>query len=300
MLVGTSFCASICQADDYTGWQTSHPEWELVFEDNFQGDSLDTTKWNKLPYVDWANVSDWRKYYSRDDELIQLDGENVQLWGKYGDFTSQSDQTGAQDTYACAGIFTNETFTFQYGYVEVRAKLDSAAGAWPAIWMMPVDGSNWPKNGEIDIMEHLNWQGHFYQTIHYWNAGGKNTSQSAQVGYPANLDKTQWHTYGLEWTEDYVRFFLDGKETKTFLTEPDNPNWAFNKEGNEYYLMLDMQWGGDWVEGALPDGTQPDIGDGVAMTIDYVRVYSSPIPEPVSAMLGVMALAGMSLRRRRR
>lgn len=287
-------------ADDYTGWQASHPEWGLVFSDDFDGDTLDTTKWNKIDYVNWSGVSDWRKYQSRDEELVTMNGDGtVSLWGKYGDYTSQSDQTGTSDTYACGGIFTDKTFTFQYGYVEVRAKFDCAKGAWPAIWMMPTAGP-WPQTGEIDIMEHLNYEGIVHQTLHYNNAnGGKTTSGTVNANggstayFTSVEDKADFHTYGVEWTPEAVTFYMDGKATLTTPTEAGNPNWPFNMEDNPYYLLLDMQLGGSWV------GDIGDIGDGVAMTVDYVHVYSY-VPEPATATLSLAALALLAARRKRK
>lgn len=290
--------------DDYTGWQQKYPEWTLAFSDEFTGTTLDTTKWNKIDYVDW-NVADWRKYQSRDDELVTMNGDGtVSLWGKYGDYTSQTDQTGANDTYACGGIFTNQTFTFQYGYVEVRAKFDSATGAWPAIWMMPTAGP-WPQTGEIDIMEHLNYQGVVYQTVHYNNAAGSHVSNTtvnndgtSSAYFTTQEDKAAFHTYGVEWTPESVIFFMDGKATLTLNAQENNANWPFNKENNPYYLLLDMQLGGSWVqENYTKDIAIPD--NGVAMTIDYVRVYSL-IPEPTTATLSLLALAGLAARRRRK
>lgn len=291
--------ASLGVADDYTGWQNSHPEWELVFSDDFDGNSLDSSKWNKIDYVSW-NVSDWRQYQSRDEELVSLNGDGtVSLWGKYGNYTSQADPTGLNATYACGGIFTNKTFTFQYGYVEVRAKFDSAMGAWPAIWMMPVNGP-WPQSGEIDIMEHLNYEGIVHQTLHYNDANGAKTTSgtvNAQGGSTAYFtsvaDKADFHTYGVEWTPEGVKFFMDGNLTLHTPTESINPNWPFNKENNPYYLMLDMQLGGSWA------GAPGDLGDGVAMTVDYVHVYST-IPEPGSTTLTVVALSALLARRKRR
>ena len=291
-------------ADDYTGWQNAHPEWELVFTDDFNGSSLDTSKWNRIDYVNW-NVADWRKFQSRDQELVTMNGDGtISLWGKYGDYTSQSDQTGDRPTYACGGIFTDKTFNFQYGYVEVRAKFDCAQGAWPAIWMMPVDGSNWPQNGEIDILEHLNYEGIAHQTLHFKNAAGGNTTLGtvdaagrSTAYYSSVEDKLDYHTYGLEWMPEGISFLMDGKKTLTLTHQEGNSNWPFNKENNPYYLLLDMQLGGNWV------GDIGDIGEGVAMTIDYVHVYStSPlkVPEPTSAMLSLLAACWMVGRRYRK
>lgn len=301
------FSALCAQADDYTAWRSTHPEWQLVFADDFNGTQLDTTKWNRIDYVNW-NVADWRKFQSRDEELVTINGDGtVSLWGKYGDYTSQSDPTGAAPTYACGGIFTDKTFNFQYGYVEVRAKFDCAQGAWPAIWMMPTDGTSWPTNGEIDILEHLNYEGIAHQTLHFNNAAGNATTLgtvNAQGGstawYTSVEDKLDFHTYGVEWTPESMSFLMDGKKTLTVAAQDANPNWPFNKENNPYYLLLDMQLGGNWV------GSVGDLGDGVAMTLDYVHVYSTPssaarsIPEPTTISLGMILLAAFAMRRRRR
>ncbi len=300
LLIGLTLTAASALADDYTGWQNTNPQWELVFSDDFNGTALDTAKWNRIDYVNW-NVSDWRKYQSRDAELVTMNGDGtVSLWGKYGDFTSQADQTGANSTYACGGIFTDKTFTFQYGYVEVRAKFDCAQGAWPAIWMMPTAGP-WPQTGEIDILEHLNYEGIVHQTLHYNDANGNKTTSgtvnsngTSTAYFTSEQDKAAFHTYGVEWTPDQVSFLMDGQKTLTVNADPNNPNWPFNMENNPYYLMLDMQLGGSWV------GAIGDIGDGVAMTLDYVRVYSAPaVPEPTSALLCLSGLAALSCRRRR-
>lgn len=295
-------CILPATADDYTGWQVTNPEWQLVFSDDFNGTTLDATKWNSIDYVGW-NVSDWRTYQSNEPELVTVNGDGtVSLWGKYGNYTSQSNPSGAALTYACGGIFTDKTFNFQYGYVEVRAKFDCAQGAWPAIWMMPTDGSNWPKNGEIDILEHLNYEGIAHQTLHFNNADGKNTSlgtvnaNGGSTAYYSDVDsKLDFHTYGVEWTTEGISFLMDGKKTLTVAHQDNNPNWPFNKENNPFYLLLDMQLGGDWV------GEIGNIGDGVAMTVDYVRVYSTPqVPEPTSTALSTLALAILAGRRRRK
>lgn len=87
---------------------------------------------------------DWRKHQSRENELVVPGKEKktsfVRLKGVYGKFESQSCQNCSQETFACGGIFTDKTFSFRYGYVEVRARFDCADGVWPAIWLLPKSG----------------------------------------------------------------------------------------------------------------------------------------------------------------
>ncbi len=285
----------------------SNSDWQLVFYDDFSGSSLNTSNWSRIPYVSY-NVAAWRKYQSTDEALVQLnpDTGTVTLVGTYGDYTSQNDQAGENDTFACGGLTTMNTFTFQYGYVEVRARFDCAAGVWPAIWMMPVDGSNWPSNGEIDIMEHLAYQGTFYQTLHYGTSDAGKTETVVEYAKYNDSLKTDWHTYGMEWTEDYIKFYLDGSLTATRVAN-EKANWPFSTEGNEFYLYIDQQIGGSWVEN-LPAGAADATAlaaDPADFEIDYVKVYSSAdymhnVPEPATVTLSLLGLAGLALRRHRR
>ncbi len=289
----------------------NHANWQLVFEDDFNGTTPDMNKWGRINYVNWA-VADWRRYQSTDSELVEIrkdaDGTtHATLWGKYGDYTSQNDQTGTNDTYACGGIWTANTFSFQYGYVEVRARFDCVGGVWPAIWMLPANGASWPNGGEIDIMEHLNYQGSVYQTIHYSYASDGKDTGSANV-FPdfatyGGTTKNDWNTYGIEWTESGISFYLNGIRTGTF-SRVGNNDWPFDDEENEFYLIIDQQIGGKWVEDIVPIDQATLANEGAAFDIDYVKVYSTPnymhaVPEPASTTLSLLSLAAVAMRRRR-
>lgn len=248
--------------------------WSLIFDDQFSDNRMDE-RWHRVDYHA-GNAPDWRKYQSTDAELVSFgqdaDGtEYVRLSGRYGDYTSQNDQQGLNDTYACGGIFTNGTFTFQYGYVEVRARFDSVQGCWPAIWMMPTNGGNWPANGEIDILEHLNSEAKIYQTLHFNGNNGGNVAPGVQPGLS---NQNAWHTYGMEWKENSISFYLDGVKTRTF-TGNEYANWPFGREGNEFYLMIDQQIGGSWVEGSRGIDQNKLATDGANFDIDYVKVWSA-------------------------
>lgn len=252
-------------------------DWTLIFSDDFNSGSLNSTNWSKFDYVNW-NVGEWRKYSSQDESLYQCNDNSLTLWGRYGDYTSQSDPTGAANGYAAAGLNTLGTFSFQYGKVEVRAKFDSVQGVWPAIWMLPTTANTWPSLGEIDILEHLNYEGFARQTLHYKANDGSNASSytTTQKGTYASVeDKADWHTYGVEWTANAITFTMDGKVTQTFTSDKQN-NWPFGTEGNEFYLIIDQQIGGSWVEGLGSGGINQNklSKDGAAFEIDSVRVYT--------------------------
>ena len=269
-----------------TGWAASS-DWELVFNDefsaaSFNGSTLDWAdkKWNKIDYVNWT-VADWRKYQSQDDTLVTSGTSNgtdyVTLKGAYGDYTSQDDKKGTDDGFACGGIFTDKTFSFRYGYVEVRARFESAAGVWPAIWLLPKNGNGWPDSGEIDIMEHINNESNVWQTLHMLNDAGSGKVSPTQQSPISNAKG--WHTYGMEWTEDYISFYIDGVCTASFNAS-DYENWPFGDDGSEFYLLIDQQIGGSWAGAANKEALSKDSVD---FDIDYVRVYSTQKNSPSAA-----------------
>ena len=262
-----------------TGWGFSS-DWELVFNDEFSAASFNGNKldwsdgnWNKIDYVNWG-VSDWRKYQSRDDSLVTKGQSNgvdyVTLKGSYGNYTSQNDQNGTNDTFACGGIFTDKTFSFQYGYVEVRARFDCADGVWPAIWLLPKSGG-WPNGGEIDIMEHLNYQKQVWQTIHLLRNSGSGDASTTVNPQPAINDVNGWHTYGVEWAPERITFYVDGRKTGSF-TPKGFTHWPFDREV-EFYLLIDQQIGGNWPGPAKPEQLKAKSAN---FDIDYVRIYSDP------------------------
>lgn len=161
---------------------------------------------------------------------------------------------------------TKESWT--YGYFEARLKLPAGKGTWPAFWMMPKDDSSWPACGEIDIMEEVGYDPNIiHSTIHceaYNHSIG--TQRAGQKRIPTA--QTDFHIYAIEWTEDFIKGYIDGECYFTFTNDKagNNATWPFSKP---FYLKLNLAWGGDWGgaqgvdESALP----------ATYEIDYVRVY---------------------------
>lgn len=254
------------------------PDWVLVFEDTFKGDKLNTKKWSVIPYEEGVSHIAWRRYQSRDEKLFRFTGKSLQLRGEFGLHRTQSNPETPQQTYACAGIWSRDTFSFRYGKVEVKARFDGVQGCWPAIWLMPTGGESWPKSGEIDLMEHLNKEEAVYQTVHFCNAGGGAASRTHKQHF-ADLklpDASAWHTYGMEWTEEGITFTLDGHTTATQTA--DQTNRTFGKDCKSFHLIIDQQIGGGWVEGSGAKGIDKETlsRSGAVLEIASVRVWAAP------------------------
>ncbi|MCG2461961.1 glycoside hydrolase family 16 protein [Flavobacteriaceae bacterium F89] len=235
------------------------PSWELIWEDNFTKKKLDKTKWNVIE----RNSADWGNYMSDKKELIRIKDGMLYLRGI-------ENKNRKKDTvpYLTGGINTKGKFSYQYGKIEIRAQLEQAQGAWPAMWMLadkPKYGA-YPRNGEIDLMEHLNFEDKIYQTVHsYYTLKLKQDTIPPHYA-TAKADTREFNIYGMEWYPDKLVFTLNGEETFTYprLSNVDPTQWPFDQP---FYIMIDMQLGGQWV-GKVDSNDLP-----VQMIIDWVKVY---------------------------
>lgn len=243
---------------------------ELVWSDEFDNDGeLNSEKW--FHQTELPNGSSWfngeiQHYTDRIDNTFVEDGV-MHLVAKKETFTDQ----GVTKEYTSARL--NSKFAFTYGRVEVRAKLPSGVGTWPAIWML---GKNiqetggywdnegygttpWPACGEIDIMEHWGDNQNFVQSaMHTPSSFGGTINHGGQIIPTAS---TEFHTYTLDWYEDRMVFSVDGNVHYVYEPEVQNPDtWPFTEE---QYILLNT---------AIEPSIDPNFTEST-MEIDYVRVY---------------------------
>ncbi|CDW75132.1 beta--glucan-binding [Stylonychia lemnae] len=222
----------------------------------------------------------------------QLQTGDLNIWG-----SSPADACTANAFYGCernaaasgnvnnpirsARLRTVNSFSFQYGRVEIKAQLPKGDWLWPAIWMLPKNNEfgNWPASGEIDIMESRgndpNYQsgGHdtFASTLHWGPNWDQNRYPLTHKDYKHSTTLTSdFHTYGLYWDENGLYTYFDDPSHKvlevdfktqsfwqrgTFPSTFDNP-WVgepnaapFNRE---FYLVLNLAVGG--TSGYFPEG----------------------------------------------
>lgn len=171
--------------------------------------------------------------------------------------------------YTSARLLTRGKQAWQYGYIEVRAKLPEGRGTWPAIWMLPEENryGGWPKNGEIDIMEHVGYDpGVVHGTVH---TGAFNHMKGTQKGQQVQVPtfKKDFHTYAIDWTSERIDFYIDGEFYFTFENSGgDYMEWPFDQP---FHLILNIAVGGGW---GGRQGVDSDIWP-QQMEVDYVRVY---------------------------
>lgn len=207
------------------------------------------------------------------DGILVIEGKREKVKNRVYDLSSQ-DWRKSQEfaEYTSASINSRGKKTFQYGMVEVRARIDTAPGMWPAIWTLG-ESKGWPANGEIDIMEYYLVKGE--PTI-LANAAWAHESKraawdEATVPFSQFLEKDpdwakKFHVWKMDWTEEYIRIYLD----ETLLNEVDlsqtlNPD-GFNPFHQPHYILLNQAIGSN---GGDPSSTEFPR----KYEVDYVRVY---------------------------
>ena len=253
---------------------TETPELEgynLLWSDEFDGPVLDESIWNYEPHEPgWTN-NELQEYTTSTDNVFIRDGKVVLK-------AIKTEKDGA-DYYTSGKITAQNKKDFTYGKVVVSAKVPEGQGLWPAIWMMPQDESHygqWPKCGEIDIMEVLgNDVTTSYSTIHY---GEPHAEQQGIYKIQNVLSEgtfaTEFHEYSVEWEPGEMRFYTDGRHV---LTVND---WFTAVDGEDekpypapfdqpFFVQMNLAVGGNWP--GNPDDTT-DF-DKAEFEIDYVRVY---------------------------
>lgn len=235
--------------------------WELDWSDEFDGPELDTTIWSRID----RGTPDWKNTQSHDDRCYEMRNGRLVLKGIVNDDLEK-------DTahYLTGGVYTKDKKGFQPGRFEVRAKLNGARGAWPAIWLLPFETEKypWPSGGEIDIMERLNNDSVAYQTVHsnYTYNLGRTAYPRASVVAP--IDRDGFNVYGVDMYPDSVVFHINGARVNCYpRLEAEADSLGQFPFYIPQYLLIDMQLGGSWV-GPVDPADLP-----VEMEVDWARHY---------------------------
>ena len=238
-------------------------EWELVWMDDFSGEELDETKWSRCE----RGGADWQNTMSHDPRLLKIEDGVLHLLGIVNDDTNAD-----PSPYLTAGVTGRGKFEFQYGMVRIRARLQGAQGAWPALWMLGAEGG-WPSCGEIDLMERLNFDDTIHQTVHSEYTLHIDKTNSPRKTKTTRINPDDWNIYGCIRDADKIVFTINDEPTFTYPRVPEKgpEQWPFDRP---FFFKLSMQIGGDWVNRSGP--TNPDHYP-AGMEVDWVRVYQKKV-----------------------
>ncbi len=256
------------------------PGWTLVWSDEFEGEQIDSSKWQHEVNC-WGGgnneqqcyVADAKNSFVRDGALhivALADSPQGSIGGPGGD------QTIVSLPYSSARLNTKETASFTYGRFEARIRLPQGQGLWPAFWMLPTDDiyGGWAASGEIDIMEAVNTSptlNEVHGTLHYGDSWPGNWHSGEPYSPPLFVGDT-FYTYAAEWEEGEIRWYVDDVH---FLTQND-----WNTKGHpfpapfdqRFHLLLNVAVGGAWPGPPDASTTFPQT-----MLVDFVRVYQCTV-----------------------
>ncbi len=240
--------------------------YNLLWSDEFDGDTLNEDIWNReLREPGWTN-NELQEYTASEDNIYVEDGHLV--------LRALCEDRDGTPYYTSGKVNSQNNAQFQYGRVEVRARVPEGQGLWPAIWMMPQDESfygQWPKCGEIDIMEVLgNDTSTSYSTIHY---GEPHAEQQGTITLDDGSFSSDFHVYVVEWEPGEMRFYTDDVLVLT-VNDWFTANGGIEEEypapfNQPFFVQMNLAVGGNWP--GNPDETT-DF-DNAMFEIDYVRVY---------------------------
>ena len=235
-------------------------EWILVWEDNFNKAGLPDSKiWSYE--VGYIRNKEAQYYTEQRKENARVEDGNLVIEARMDNWENHKITSASLHTYGKESML--------FGRIEVRAKLPSGRGTWPAIWMLGenIKQIGWPACGEIDIMENVGYEPDvIHANIHtkaYNHVKGNGKGNKITIEKPFN----DFHVYALEWFEDHMDFYVDENLYFTYKNEgTGNDAWPFDKP---QYLILNLAIGGAW-------GGQKGVDEAIfpqKYYIDYVRVY---------------------------
>jgi beta-glucanase (GH16 family) len=225
--------------------------WQLVWSDEFtNGISGD---WSfETGAGGWGNNE--QEYYLPQNATVQ--NGVLQITAK--------NQSYGGANYTSARMKTQGKKSWTYGKIEASIALPGFQGSWPAFWMLGdnISSVGWPGCGEIDIMEQINTSASIYGSVHWKDQNGN----QADYSNSGSTNIGGYHLYSIEWTTDYIRWFIDGnKYNEINISNNIGSTEEFHRS---FFILLNLAVGGNWPGFSINNGALPS-----SMSVDYVRVY---------------------------
>ena len=247
-------------------------DWKLEWSDEFDKENtLDSLTWDYILGDGCPGLCVWGnnelEYYTDKEENVRVENGHLII-------QIQTD-TAYRNKYTSGKIRSTSSKSIQYGKVEIRAMNPSGLGTWPALWMLPEnnDYGQWPRSGEIDIMEHVGYDPDtIVGTVHTERYNHLKGTQKGKYFYVPD-NESVFHEYEIQWTPEKVDFFLDDQIYFTFENEnQSSKEWPFDKP---FYIIMNLAVGGNW--GGRHGVDESIVGQ--KFIIDYVRVYEDKSPK---------------------
>ena len=248
--------ASVAAVIPKTQAQAATSNSTLVWSDEFNGNSIDSSKWTcETGTGSWGWGNNEQQYYTDRSKNVSVHDGALHITALKESYNGSA--------YTSARLKTENKFYFKYGHVEARIALPSGSGIWPAFWALGQDVGTvgWPKCGEIDILEAINDENKVYGTTHWDNNGHANYGNSSSA-----FDITKYHIYTLDWDDQYIRMFVDGKKYHEIYIGGNSG--GTDELHKSQFLLLNVAVGGEWPGYNIDNSKFPHT-----MKVDYIRVY---------------------------
>ena len=236
----------------------------LTWRDEFDGNTADPATWSFESGDGCPNLCGWGnnelQYYTNSTEnLFFQDGKMV---------IQAKKETYGGKNYTSARIKTQAKKPGKFGRIDIRAILPTGKGIWPAFWLLPQSNvyGTWPRSGELDLMEMVGHEPNkVHGTLHY-GPGPGSTQISRSYTLPSGTFHDQFHVFSIEWTQDQIKWYVDGNLFST-VNKADfgSVNYPFNEE---FYLIINLAVGGNWPGSPDANTSFPQY-----LIVDYVRWY---------------------------
>lgn len=238
-------------------------DYELVFSDEFGGDSLDDEKWSTSLFSPDTVIYDQLQYYVDTQNTEQTLASPFSFDGQYltinATMTPEESRAAANEQGYLSGILSSKNaFNFTFGYVEARINVQEGRGIWPSLWMLGSDTDG--QAPEVYVFEYDGSKGDsIFHNYNYVDASG-NLRSPGQQEVQATGFSEGFHTIGLRWSANELLYYVDGQPSYRIIGE--------NVPNEDMYLILNLAMGGVWS--GAPDATTPDPA---TLDVDYIRVY---------------------------
>jgi len=268
---------------------SAQQSYQLVWSDEFNGNSLDLSKWQYEVNCDGGGNNELQCYTGGTRNIAVRDG-NLVITARVEDYNGKK--------YTSGRINTKNTAAWKYGRFEARARLPEGIYAWPALWMMPRDSvyGSWAASGEIDIMENRGGQNTEHSSTLHFGAGWPNNKYEGSGSRYASQDLTKdFHVYACEWTPQSIKFFIDGVNFHTMQLSSRSYGSLYNHNGapfdQYFFFIINFAVGGGFFGANANALTQAQARAWPSPNfyVDYVRVYQlkdgvnpNPVPAPSS------------------